>query len=251
MYFENATLGGVLIEAKDLINGISIVQADRLERVDYLHIELDTHDVILAEGAASETFVDDHSRGMFHNAHEYYALHPDEVAPAVAYYHAPRLEQGFVVEAVRRRIAMRAGLEPVVQVSDPGGMRGFVDVASTECIAGWAQSTLHPDAPVCLDIFAGGRLIGQVLANNYRADLEQAGIGTGFHSFAFAPPGGPSLENLEVRRSLDGTLLTFSNNVAARWTRSPLGFPRQQKSHVNVKVYRRAKSGLLHHEPLT
>ena len=60
--------GVVLIEAKDLVNGFSIVQAERVDKVEYFHIELDSHDVIVAEGALSETFIDDDSRGMFHNA---------------------------------------------------------------------------------------------------------------------------------------------------------------------------------------
>ena len=64
-------LDGVLIEAKDLVNGVSIVQADRVEKVEYFHIELETHDVIIAEGALAESFIDDDSRGMFNNAHEY------------------------------------------------------------------------------------------------------------------------------------------------------------------------------------
>ena len=63
-------LDGVLIEAKDLVNGVSIIQADHVDELEYFHIELDTHGVILAEGAPSETFLDDNSRGMFHNAHE-------------------------------------------------------------------------------------------------------------------------------------------------------------------------------------
>ena len=59
---------GVLIEAKDLVNGVTIVQAERVENVEYFHVELETHDVIIAEGALSETFIDEDSRGMFHNA---------------------------------------------------------------------------------------------------------------------------------------------------------------------------------------
>ena len=52
-----------------------------MERVDYFHVELETHDVILAEGAPSESFLDDNSRRMFHNAAEFTALYPN--APAV------------------------------------------------------------------------------------------------------------------------------------------------------------------------
>ena len=65
--------------------------------------------MIIAEGALSETFIDDDSRGMFHNAHEYGALYPDAAA-VVAQYCAPRVDEGYEVEAIRRRIALRAGL---------------------------------------------------------------------------------------------------------------------------------------------
>jgi hypothetical protein len=106
MYFEDC--GGVLIEAKDLVNGVTVIQAETVERVEYFHIELDTHDVVLAEGAPSETFMDDDSRGMFHNADEYHALYRENVAPAVARYCALRLDDGYEVEEVRRRIASRA-----------------------------------------------------------------------------------------------------------------------------------------------
>ena len=102
-------LDGVLIEAKDLVNGVSIVQADRVEKVEYFHIELETHDVIIAEGALAESFIDDDSRGMFSNAHEYRQLYGDE-ATGLAQFCAPRREDGYRVEAVRRRIALRAGV---------------------------------------------------------------------------------------------------------------------------------------------
>lgn len=51
-------LDEVLIPAVALVNGTSIVQAEAVDRVDYIHVEFETHDVILAEGAPSETFVD-------------------------------------------------------------------------------------------------------------------------------------------------------------------------------------------------
>jgi hypothetical protein len=49
---------GVLIRAKDLVNGISIAPAlpDDREMIEYYHILLDTHEAILAEGVAAESF---------------------------------------------------------------------------------------------------------------------------------------------------------------------------------------------------
>jgi hypothetical protein len=65
---------GVLIPAHSLINGATIVQ-EQVERVRYFHIELDAHDVILAEGLACESYLDDGNRDTFGNAMEYTALH--------------------------------------------------------------------------------------------------------------------------------------------------------------------------------
>jgi len=204
-------LDGLLIEAKDLVNGVSIVQAESVEKVEYFHVELESHDVIIAEGALSESFIDDDSRGMFHNAYEYRSLYPG-AATGLTQYCAPRYDDGFEVEAVRQRIARRAGLCSRDDAPRIGTLRGYVDLVSTECIAGWAQSTDYPEAPVCLDIYAGGQLIGQTLANRYRADLEQAGMGSGRHSFTFVPSPGLAFmpDAIEVRRSLDGEPLMLT-----------------------------------------
>ncbi len=105
-------LDGVLIPARCLVNGSTIVR-DRVERVDYFHVELDSHDVLLAEGAPSESFLDDDSRGMFHNAAEYAALYPD--APAPSGFCAPRVESGRQLEAIRQRLVAIA--DEVIQAA--------------------------------------------------------------------------------------------------------------------------------------
>jgi hypothetical protein len=210
---EEVCRHGALIEAKDLVNGVSIVQAERADRVEYFHIELETHDVIVAEGALSESFLDDDSRAMFHNAHEFRTLYPDAVTDAttdaamgVAQYCAPRLDDGFALAAVRARIARRAGL---LQSADPhrvGPLRGCVDAIGLLAIEGWAQNSDAPEAPVCLDILVDGRLLGQTLANRFRYDLAAAGLGSGRHAFKLDLPAGFAIGSatIEVRRSLDG-----------------------------------------------
>ncbi len=92
---------GLLIPARCLVNGSTVVRDD-VERVDYYHVELDTHDVLLAEGAPSESYVDDDSRTMFHNASEFAALYPD--APRPSGFCAARVESGFQLEAIRARL---------------------------------------------------------------------------------------------------------------------------------------------------
>jgi hypothetical protein len=89
------------------VNGSTITQERGLDRVDYFHVELDTHDVLRAEGAPSGSFMDDDSRGMFHNAAEFAAMYPD--APVPGRFCAPKVDDGYQLEAIRRRLAVVAG----------------------------------------------------------------------------------------------------------------------------------------------
>ena len=52
-------IDGVLIRVKELVNGISIAPGlpAEQEKIEYLQIVLDTHEVILAEGAPAESFL--------------------------------------------------------------------------------------------------------------------------------------------------------------------------------------------------
>jgi O-antigen biosynthesis protein len=98
---------GMLIPAAALVNGVSILQEEWVEDLSYFHLEFDTHEVIYAEGALSESFVDDESRQMFDNAAEYARLYPN-TERVLARFCAPRVEDGEELEAVRRRLAARA-----------------------------------------------------------------------------------------------------------------------------------------------
>jgi Ca2+-binding RTX toxin-like protein len=101
-------IDGILIQAEDLVNGDNVVQSATVEIVRYFHIELESHDVILAEGAWSETFIDDGSRMMFHNADDYFRRYPEQVDGPPRYC-APRVNEGFTLQVIRERIHARAG----------------------------------------------------------------------------------------------------------------------------------------------
>lgn len=191
-------LDGVLVPASGLINGTSIVQVEAMDEVAYFHIELDSHDVILAEGAPSETFVDDDSRGMFHNAAEFARLYPD-LAAEPARYCAPRIEDGVELEAIRGRLA---GLTTPAPRSE-ATLSGYLDTVSRAQLTGWARAE-GTDVPVALQVLDRGVVIGEVVADRPRPDI---GIACGF---AFDVPGGLSpLERhlIEVRRRDDRALL--------------------------------------------
>lgn len=57
-------LGEVLIPASALVNGATIVQED-VDNVTYWHVELDSHDLLIAEGQAAESYLDMGNRGFF------------------------------------------------------------------------------------------------------------------------------------------------------------------------------------------
>lgn len=74
MYIENC----LLVHAKALVNDRSIFQVrEWLGDIEYFHIETEKHEIILAEGAPTETFIDNISRRVFYNHSEYEALYPD------------------------------------------------------------------------------------------------------------------------------------------------------------------------------
>jgi len=82
---------GVLVPIGNLVNGATIVQ-ESVEEVRYFHVELDSHDVLLAEGLPCESYLDDGNRATFANAEGFTALHgrldpkswEDACAPMVA-----------------------------------------------------------------------------------------------------------------------------------------------------------------------
>ncbi len=67
---------GVLIPIKRLVNGRSVVQEQRAT-IEYFHIELPRHDILLAEGLPTESYLDTGDRACFDNAGGTVVLHPD------------------------------------------------------------------------------------------------------------------------------------------------------------------------------
>ena len=102
---------GVLIPAEFLVNHRSILWDDRAQEVTVYHVELDRHDVLLADGAPAESYRDDGNRYLFRNANPGWHLPPQP--PCV-----PVLTGGPIVDAVWRRLLDRAGPRPGVPTTD-------------------------------------------------------------------------------------------------------------------------------------
>jgi autotransporter-associated beta strand protein len=68
---------GLLIPARLLVNGASIARATWHRNITYFHVELDVHDILLAENLPAESYLDTGNRRAFENAGGLVVLHPD------------------------------------------------------------------------------------------------------------------------------------------------------------------------------
>lgn len=98
---------GVLIPAGCLINGATVVQ-ETVETINYHHVELDSHDILLAEGLPCESYLDDGNRHAFNNAGEHVALHGRLDPQSWENAYAPCVMAGPQVVEVRQRLLDRA-----------------------------------------------------------------------------------------------------------------------------------------------
>ncbi len=199
-------IDGLLIPAESLLNDISVCQLQDVESVEYFYLELAAHDVIFANGAASETFVDCDSRGMFHHAIDYACRYPDDPG-AVWQCCAPRVEPGSVaLVAIRGRLLTRAGSAENFCPRDT--LLGNIERCDRIRIAGWVFDPADPRQRVRLEIRCDGEVVGHVVADRYRRDLENVGyLGDGCCSFSFQHPvtlNPFSGHAIEILRAADG-----------------------------------------------
>ncbi len=113
-------LDGVLIPVEELINHRSIAWDDHAQAVTVYHLELETHDVLLANGASAESYRDDGNRWLFQNWSGRNAGVPLEPC-------APILTDGPIVDAIWRRLLHRSGKRPGVPLTEDPDLHLVVD----------------------------------------------------------------------------------------------------------------------------
>jgi GT2 family glycosyltransferase len=70
----------------------------------------------------------------------------------------------------------------------PPKYRGRINGITNGELRGWAVDEANPNFPIILDLVLNGELLEGVVAAQFRADLEKAGVGSGRHGFSVALP---------------------------------------------------------------
>jgi autotransporter-associated beta strand protein len=190
---------GVLIPIKYLINGATVVQ-ERPASVHYFHIELASHDVLLAEGLPAESYLDTGNRAQFANGAAQVRLHPDFAALSWDDACAPLCVEGPAVVAARRsllaRIAdlgyrrtapsdvhLRANGRVIRPAVIEGKLHHFVLPASCEDVrivsASGVPAGFDLANPDCRRL---GARIGAIVVAGKPIALDSPGLVEGFHA---------------------------------------------------------------------
>jgi hypothetical protein len=119
----------VLIPVEFLVNHRSVLWDDRAQEVKLYHIELETHDVLVANGAPAESYRDDGNRWLFQNANTGW----DQPAKPPC---APVLTGGPVVDVAWRRLLDRAGPRRLPPMTDDPDLHLLLDGARVDA---WEQ----------------------------------------------------------------------------------------------------------------
>jgi hypothetical protein len=99
-------LNNLLVPVKYLINFHSIRPDTAAHHVVYYHVELPAHDIMFAEGAAVESYLDTGHKGVFDNAAAPLTLHPEQMQHLrEAAGCAPLCTGGPTLAAIREAIA--------------------------------------------------------------------------------------------------------------------------------------------------
>jgi len=174
---------GALIPALSLVNGLTITQDFTVKHYEYFHVELEHFDMLLAEGAAAESYLDvGDYRNSFENA-ETVAVHPD-FGPAPERVALPGYVQKItpeIIEPVRRELFKRAqALTGVSRTADAKlqvQINGITIDAATACTkAGVYQFELPAELQSDIRILSNSVVVRDTSLRS-RRDTRVIGVG--------------------------------------------------------------------------
>lgn len=210
-------IDGALVPAGSLVDGVAVTRERGLDRVDYFHIELDAHDIIFAEGAPTETFVDCDNRGMFQNAEEFAALYPDG-QPLRWAFCAERVDGGPVLAMIRARLGL-VPLRPASATTTDPALHLVVD----NCLVLPVSST---DGTALFQIEDGARTVRlvsrSVIPAEYGLSSDKRCLGVAVTSIVLSSATGRIVLGAEACCLTDGFHPAEGGH---RWTSGDAGVP--------------------------
>lgn len=189
---------GVLVPVGKLVNGATIIQ-EEVDSVHYYHVELDEHDVILAEGLHCESYFDDGNRSSFRNASGFATLHGRLDPQSWDRACAPMVADGPQLAAIRKRLhkeAMRLGWQRIEEsglmieadgVAIPpscqqGGRYGFTIPAANLVTLRSNCGILAQTMPGINDQRMLGVAVSRLSIEGTDCSFDDAVFGDGFHA---------------------------------------------------------------------
>ncbi len=103
---HNIASEGALMPISCLINGRSVARIEQ-NTIEYWHVELDAHDIVLAEGLPAESYLDCGNRAAFVNGGAFIDAHPDFKARYWAETCLPLVKEGPEVVQTKARLIAR------------------------------------------------------------------------------------------------------------------------------------------------
>jgi microcystin-dependent protein len=167
---------GVLIPIRHLVNGTSIAPDASFESVTYFHVELERHNILLAEGLPAESWLDTGNRSMFANAPVTALVFDEQRGAAKAWANAAfaeLVEDGPRLDAVRRLV----GAGSVFDIRlDRKGVDYFTIPAGTSSIRVISETSFAPG-----DRRRLGAAVSNIALDGVAIDLEDPRLQNGFH----------------------------------------------------------------------
>jgi hypothetical protein len=125
-------LDGVLVPVEFLVNHRTILWDDHAQQVTLYHVELDSHDVLVANGMPAESYRDDGNRWLFQNANDRWDEPPQPPCAEV-------LTGGPIVDAIWQRLLTQTGPRPNQVLTDDPDLHLLVDGRRLDATE-WANS---------------------------------------------------------------------------------------------------------------
>ena len=192
-------VAGVLIPVRYLVNGATVASV-QVASIEYVHVELDRHDVLLAEGLPAESYLDTGNRAAFANGGGATALHPDfsrRVWQQAGC--ADLVLAGPTLAAVRRRLLARAaalghrttrhpglaveadGCRLAARVEGPRWHVRLPDGAATVTLRSraWTPAEMQPDSD---DSRRLGVAVARLLLDGRQVALNSPALAAGWHA---------------------------------------------------------------------